>query len=114
MLGNICSDFMRGGSVGTANYVWGNYYNAGSISSNISFRSLVEMRYDMKEIHQIFQEASVQKTEKQKQEISIFMLSFDNVWFTDDSELSDADKSLIYYIAVRKYFLFYTNCKQHR
>ena len=53
----------------------------------------------MKEIYQIFQEASLHKTEEQKQEISFFVQSLDDYRFADDNGLSDADKSLIYYIA---------------
>ena len=53
----------------------------------------------MKEIHQIFSESKVKKTIEQKEEIKLFLKNdLDNFQFSDDSDLNDADKSLIYYV----------------
>ena len=65
----------------------------------IRLRSLVSMGYDMKEITQIYHEANLQKLDAQKQEIKIFVGELDDFRLSDESSLSDADKSLLYDIA---------------
>ena len=57
------------------------------------------MGYDMKQIHQIFEEANIAKTAEQKQEINLFSHYIEDFQFTDNSDLNMADKALMYYIA---------------
>ena len=103
LLGNICSDFLEGRFGWYHQLCGGNYYNCVlqflQAEKTIRLRSLVSMGYDMKEINQIFSEASVNKTKEQNAEIKLFVDDLDEFRFTDDSALTDADKSLLFYIA---------------
>ena len=57
------------------------------------------MGYDMQEIKEIFSDAKKAKTVQQEEEIKLFISELDGFRFTDDSSLSDSDKSIVYYVA---------------
>ena len=103
LLGNICSDFLEGRFGWYRQLCGGNYYNAVlqflQAEKTIRLRSLVSMGYDMKEITQIYDEANVQKSDAQKEEIKIFIEDLADFRLSDDTTVNDADKSLLYYIA---------------
>ena len=103
LLANICSDFLESRFGWYRQLCGGNYYNAVlqflQAEKTIRLRSLISMGYDMKEIHQIFDESNLLKTEAQKQEIKIFIGDLDDFRLADDSDLNDSDKSLLHYIA---------------
>ena len=103
LLGFICSDFLEGRFGWWRQLCGGNYYNAVlqflQAEKTIRLRCLVEMGYNMAEIKEIFVDASNKQSLQKKEEIKSFLSEFDDFWFTDDSMLSDADKSIIYYVA---------------
>ena len=103
LLGYICSDFLEGRFGWWRQLCGGNYYNAVvqflQAEKTIRLRCLVEMGYNMAEIKQIFVGVGAKKSAQQKEEIKIFFSELSGFRFTDDSALTDEDKSIVYYIA---------------
>ena len=103
LLGNISSDFLEGRFGWWRQLCGGNYYNAVvqflQAEKTIRLRSLVNMGYDMNEIKSIFSDVKASKSLIQKEDIESFVNELAGFQFTDDSQLSHADKNLIYYLA---------------